>query len=168
MNNHDIELRLWDYIDGNLAVSERLAIEKLLAEQAEWREKYSELLGVSRLLQATELDQPSLRFSKNVMEEIGKYQVAPAAKQYINNKIIWSIGALFISTLLACLIYAFRQSGWSDAAEASPFAESIKSVNYSAFTDSNFLGAFLMVNVVLGLLLLDNYLNRNKKTRSLL
>lgn len=164
MNNQEIELRLWDYIDGNLPYSERSSIEKLIEERQEWRDKYSELLEISLLLTDSELDQPSMRFTKNVMEEISKFHIAPAAKQYIDNKIIWSIGALFISMLTGCLFYAFGQSSWSEAGEGSHFAETVKSVDYSAFTNNTVLSIFMMANVVLGLLFLDRYLTNKRQS----
>ena len=45
MNNlGDMEARLWEFIDGVTPDEERSAIEKLLAENAEWKVKYQELL----------------------------------------------------------------------------------------------------------------------------
>src|SRR5215212_6114868 len=95
-----IEVRLWEYIDGFSAPSEKSAIEKLIEENAEWRNKYKELLEVNQLLQSSELEEPSLRFTKNIMEEIGKFQVSPAAKKYINTKLIWGIGLFFITMIV--------------------------------------------------------------------
>lgn len=89
--NHDMEERLWGYIDGTAPAAEKTVIEKLLATDATWKDKYSELLEVNQLLQASEMEAPSMRFSKNVMEEIAKYHIAPATKSYINNKIIWGL-----------------------------------------------------------------------------
>ena len=92
-----IEERLWDYIDGLSSPTEQSAIETLIAENIEWQQKYKELLNVHQVMQATELDAPSMRFSKNVMEEIAKLHVAPATKTYINKNIIRSIGAFFLA-----------------------------------------------------------------------
>ena len=75
-----IEEQLWEYIDGTVAPKDRLRIEGLLQSQAEWKKKYNELLEISQLLQSTELESPSLRFSKNVMEEIARLQITPATK----------------------------------------------------------------------------------------
>ena len=69
-----MEERLWDYIDGLSSPAERSAIEELVAANIEWQQKYRELLGVHQLMNSTELEAPSMRFTKNVMEEIARYQ----------------------------------------------------------------------------------------------
>src|SRR5678816_37418 len=99
-NQNDIEVRLWEYIDGLSSNEEKTVIEKLVSENAEWKAKYHELLEVHQSLNLVELEEPSLRFTKNVMEEIAKYQIAPATKTYINSKMIWGIGIFFITCLL--------------------------------------------------------------------
>ena len=93
---HNIEERLWNFIDGTISAGEKTAIEKLLQSDAEWKTKYSELLQVNDLLKSSQLEAPSMRFGKNVMEEISKLHIAPAAKNYINKKIIWGIAFFFI------------------------------------------------------------------------
>ena len=85
---------MWDYIDGNCNEKEKSFIEQLIETNPEWKAKYQELLEVHQLMQTSlELDEPSLRFRQNVMEEIAKYQIAPATKSYINKNIIRGIGA---------------------------------------------------------------------------
>src|SRR5215213_8207408 len=100
-----IEERLWTYIDGQCAADEQSAIEKLLQSNVEWQSKYRELLEVHQMLQQSELEEPSLRFTRNVMEEIARMQIAPAAKSYINKKIIYGIGGFFITMIVGFLIY---------------------------------------------------------------
>ena len=87
----NIEARLWEFIDGHSSVEEKTVIERLLQTDAEWKAKYSELVEVNEMLQSSELEAPSMRFTKNVMEEIAKMHIAPATKSYINKRIIWGI-----------------------------------------------------------------------------
>src|SRR5215831_8019414 len=85
-----IEMRLWDYIDGDMDAEEKKQIETLLANDRKWQEIYSELLQLHQLMKTgIELDEPSMRFTRNVMEEIGTIKVARAAKSYVNRKIIF-------------------------------------------------------------------------------
>ena len=88
----NIEERLWEFIDGHSSLEEKTVIERLLQTDVEWKAKYSELLEVNEMLQSSELEAPSMRFTKNVMEEIAKMHIAPATKSYINKRIIWGIG----------------------------------------------------------------------------
>ena len=60
----NIDSRLWDYIDGRSSAAEKSAIEKLLESNFEWKSKYHELAEVHQLVQSSELEQPSMRFTK--------------------------------------------------------------------------------------------------------
>lgn len=159
-----IEQTLWEYIDGSIAADEQTVIEKLIAENAAWRSKYNELLEVNQLLLSTELDEPSMRFTRNVMEEIAKYHIAPATKQYINNKIIFGIAAFFITVILSFVIYGFSQINWTAASDSSsPIGIDLRNVDYGRMFNNNFVNVFMMLNVVLGLMLFDRYLNSKRK-----
>lgn len=166
-NLNDIEVRLWEYIDGFSIEPEKSAIEKLIAENAEWKAKYHELLEVHESLNLVELEAPSLRFTKNVMEEIAKYQIAPATKSYINSKIIWGIGVFFITMIVGFLIYGFAQVDWTVAGETkSPLGFDLTKVDYSEMFNSTLMNGIMMLNVILGLFLFDRYLsNKNKKLK---
>src|ERR1700761_5730669 len=65
-----MEERLWDYIDGLSSTAERSAIEEMIASNIEWQRKYRELLDLNQMMNSSELEAPSMRFTKNVMEAI--------------------------------------------------------------------------------------------------
>ncbi len=162
----NIEERLWDYIDGLSSMNEKSAIEKLIETNLEWKNKYHELLEAHQLMQSTELEEPSMRFAKNVMEEIAKYHVAPATKTYINKKIIWGIGGFFIAMIIGFLIYAFSQIHFTDTATPKLLTEynnTVNKVDWSRFFTSTYTNIFMSINVVLGLIMLDIYLTRKKQ-----
>ena len=160
-NKNNIDDRLWEFIDGQSSMEEKSAIENLIETSKQWKEKYHELLEVHQLVQSSTLQEPSLRFTKNVMEEIAKYQIAPAAKAYINNKIIWGIGIFFITLIIGFLIYGFGQVDWNANDNTLPI--DISKVNYGKFFNNTYVNVFMMINVVLGLMLLDRYLAAKKK-----
>jgi hypothetical protein len=173
MNEHDknfppvggsggIEERLWNYIDGTAAADEKTVIEKLLETDTAWKTKYHELLHVNELLRSSELEAPSLRFSKNVMEEIAKLHIAPATKSYINKKIIWGLGFFFIALIVGFLIYGFGQMNFNSGEETT-LSKNLNKVDISKFFSNTWVNVFMMVNVVLGLLLLDNFLANKRK-----
>lgn len=158
------EQRLWDYIDGLSTPSEKTVIEKLLEANAEWQAKYRELLDVHQLMQSSELEHPSLRFTKNVMEEITRLQIAPATSTYINKNIIRGIGIFFITILIGFLIYGFGQLeiDWSSRGK-SIIPVDLGKVNFSRFFNNTWINAFMIVNIVVGLFLLDRYLANKRK-----
>lgn len=160
--NNGIEERLWGFIDGTANSQEKTVIEKLLQTDAEWKARYSELLELNKLLQSSELESPSMRFSKNVMEEISRLHIAPATKSYINKRIIIGLGIFFVTMIVGFLVYGFGQVEWT-AGESSTFVENLKRIDYSKFFNNSWMNGLMMINVVLGLVLLDVYLGNKRK-----
>jgi hypothetical protein len=159
-----IEDRIWDYIDGNAGEAEKSFVEQLIETNLEWKAKYKELLEVHQLMQTSlELEQPSMRFRQNVMEEIAKYQIAPATKSYINKNIVRGIGAFFIVMVVGFFVSGFAQVNWSDASSGSMIPIDFDKVDWSKFFNNTYMNIFMMVNIVLGLILLDMYLGKKKK-----
>ena len=161
-NKYNIDDRLWEYIDGLSSPAERISIEKLLDTNQEWKETYDELLEVHRLGHSSALEEPSLRFTRNVMEEIAKYHIAPATKTYINKRIIWGIATFFIVLIVGFLIYGFGQIDWSSKSDTN-LPVDINKVDFGKFFNNTYVNIFMMINVVLGLMLLDRYLASKKK-----
>ena len=160
-----MEQRLWELIDGQTSPTERSALEELIRTQKEWKEKYAELLELNQLLDHSELDGPSLRFTKNVMEEIARIHIAPATRTYINKKIIFGIAGFFLFLILGFLIYGFglmRAEGTPEINMSSNMPE-VGKLNWSIFFSNNWVNAFMMINIVIGLFLLDNYLGKKRK-----
>ncbi len=163
LSDQNVELRLWDYIDGLSSVQERNTIDQLLESNAAWREKYRELLEVSELVHSVELEHPSMRFTKNVMEEISRLHIAPATRNYINKKIIWGIAAFFIIMVVGFLVYGFGQVNWTADSDSNS-ALSINRIDFSKFFNNAYVNVFMMINTVLGLFFLDRFLaNKRKK-----
>lgn len=164
---NEMEKRLWDFIDGSASPVEKNTIEELIRVNNEWKHKYSELLEVHQLLQSSELDQPSLRFTKNVMEEIALYKIAPATKTYINKKVIWGIGTFFILLIVGFLIYGFGQIDWSSGTDSTQFIDfskiDLSKVDFSKIFNNTYVNIFMMLNIVLGLMLLDRFLANKRR-----
>jgi hypothetical protein len=163
---HNIEDRLWNYIDGTSNAEEKTFVEQLIATQEPWRKKYHELLDLHQLVNSSlELEQPSMRFSQNVMEQIVKYQITPATKTYINKKIIYGIGIFFLAMIAGLFIYGFGQVNWSDAGGSGDLLTkyNVNKIDFSKFFNNTYTSIFMMVNVVMGLMLLDMWLGKKKK-----
>jgi len=163
----NIEDRLWDYIDGGSNAEEKSFVEQLIATQEAWRNKYHELLELHQLINTSlELDEPSMRFSQNVMEEIAKYQITPATKTYIDKKIINGIGIFFLVMITGMLIYGLGQINWTDTTGTTNdllTKYNPGKIDFSKFFNNTYTTIFMMVNVVMGLMLLDMYLGKKRK-----
>ena len=160
----NIEERLWSYIDGHLGGEEKSTIEQLLQSNLEWQRKYRELLEVHELLQSSELEEPSMRFTRNVMEEIAKYQIAPATKSYINKWIIYGISTFFVTMIVGFLVYGLGQVDWTSSGDTN-LPIDLSKFDLSKFFNNTYVNIFMMVNVVLGLMLLDRYLSKKRDER---
>ncbi|GGA91590.1 anti-sigma factor family protein [Puia dinghuensis] len=171
-----MEDRLWEYIDGLCSPTERSAIETLLATNREWQQKHQELLHFQQLLNESELEAPSMRFTKNVMEEITRHHVAPATKSYINKNIIRSIGAFYLTMIVGVLAYLFSQFKWTSGSGSGgdntfnlPVDKLARLGNMGANKTfySTWFSLSLLIVVVLGFMLLDMYLQQKKQSRSI-
>ncbi|RYY53265.1 MAG: hypothetical protein EOO09_18600 [Chitinophagaceae bacterium] len=168
--DEEMEIRLWEYIDGLAGTEEQTVIGQLIVSQRLWKEKFEELKSLQEMVLSSELDEPSMRFTKNVMEEIGRLQINPAASSYINKRIVWGIAGFFIASIIAFVVYSVGLIDWSvGAPENAPnprYSISFDQPDYSSIFTSSFAYALLMVNVILGLFLLDRFLsNKRRKFR---
>jgi len=160
MKQEEIEMELWEYIDGlcNKADHERIAT--LIATDAIWLQHYNELIALHALIpKELEIEQPSMRFTKNVMEAVATIKIAPATKKYINHTVIKGIAAFFIITIVASVIYAFAITDWHSG-NNDAYTNAFAKMDLSAFFNSNFFYVTLGINLVLGLLLTDTLFRR--------
>jgi hypothetical protein len=156
------EERLWSYIDGYSSPEEKTIIEQLVETNADWRAKYHELLEVHQLMQSSELEEPSMRFTKNIMDDISNLYIAPATKTYINKNIIRGIAAFFILLIVGFFIYGFGQMDWS-AKGQSGWSIDLSKIDINKFFTNTYLNIFMMINVILGLFFMDRYLASKRK-----
>jgi hypothetical protein len=166
--------RLWDFIDGLSSPAEKSAVEALIAANAEWKRKYKELLDIHQLATGSGLDEPSMRFTRNVMEEIARHHVAPATKTYINKNVIRGIGGFFLSMIVGLIIFFIIQvkflspktSGSSNSVKLPDIDVTLPTIDYGKIFGSLPGTAFMFITVVMGLVLLDLYLQRRRKARA--
>lgn len=164
-----MEERLWDYIDGLCSPAEGSAIDTLIAENKEWQDKYKELLHTHELLNSSGLEAPSMRFTKNVMEEISRHHVAPATKTYINKNIIRGIGAFFLSMIAGLVVLVLTQIKWTGSAQTSTTTlpkinlDGLNRIDYSKTFNTSYLMGFMLIAIISGWMLLDMYLQQKKK-----
>lgn len=154
--NDEIAMQLWEYIDGDCNNADKQRIAQLIAEDIQWKQLYTDLLSLHQAIPASiELEQPSMRFSKNIMEAVAQTQIAPATTKYINKNIIKGIAAFFIIGITAMLGYAIANTDWSTGATLN-----LPKADLSRFFSPTFYYAAAIVNVILALALLDVYIRR--------
>jgi len=163
--DQEMEKRIWEYIDGHISPDEREKISRHLAEDLEWQIKYKELKSIHALLQQEELEMPSMRFTKNVMEKIAQFQVAPATKNYINKNVIRGITAFFLIMIGGLFIYFIGQLHWVDNPTGSllpAYYQDANKLNWGKLLNNTYVNIFIGINVILGLILIDKFMQGKK------
>lgn len=161
--------RLWDFIDGRSSPEEKALVRKLITDDPEWKRLHNEFMRVDLAMNRQELDAPSLRFTKNVMEQIARYQVAPATKNYINKNVIRGIMAFFLIIIAGILVYFIGQFHWVTASTdnlISSYHIDANKLSWGKLLNDSSVNIFILVNVILGFILLDKYLQFKKKERT--
>jgi len=152
-----IEQQLWDYIDGNLDESSKKAIEEKIALDAEVRSQYEDLLKLNLVFDGIDLDEPSMSFTRNVMESIALAPAPVAMKTKVDKKIIYSIGGFFMISLLVLFGYVLYNSNLS----IPKFAMNIDfNFNLDQYITPTAIYAFLFADLVIGLIFLDQFLRK--------
>lgn len=163
--NEEIEMLLWEYVDGTCNEADRQRISILIAGDAAWKRKYEELSALhAGIADHLQLEQPSMRFTKNVMEAVAATHIAPATKQYINKSIIRGIAAFFIIGITALLGYAFATADWSVSSTSTIVMPkmNLSQFHIDKYLNSSTFSAIIAINVLLALVLLDSYLRRKR------
>jgi hypothetical protein len=160
-----IEEQLWDYIDGNCSDIEKAEIEAKIASHLQYNAIYKELLLVQQELLQLDDEEPSLSFTRNVMEQV-KLELPPIAlKTKVDQRIIYAIGSIFAILIVSVLGFAIAISDLKFSFEMPDF-------DFSGLTKTIdnplFLQIFLFVDVMLGLVYLDTVLRKKRAGRGVL
>lgn len=157
MEQQDIELQIWDYIDGNCGEEAKTYIAGMIATDAAWADTYQQLMALHTTLPGQgDMDQPSMRFSKNVMEAIAHTSVARPTRRYVNPFVIKAISAFFILSFIAVLSYALYH------ADSQTDTISFPQLNVAQILNSSLFHIIAWINVVLGLLAVDMFLRKGR------
>ncbi len=152
-----IEQQLWDYIDGNLDEFSKKAIEEKIESTDEIKTQYEELLKLNSVFNELDLDEPSLSFTRNVMESVALAPAPVAMKTKVDKKIIYGISSFFIISLLFLLGYVLYSSNQS----MSKLGFNINTnFNFNQYITPTVLYSFLFFDLVIGLVFLDQFLRK--------
>jgi len=150
-----IEERLWDYIDGNSSSEEKITIEQLLQSDPSVKQLHEEFLAVNNALKFSELEEPSMRFTKNVMEQVALEPAPKALQTKVDSRIIKVIAGFFIGSLSLLVGFSLFQMDWSAGFEG--FDLNVPSVDWSKYFGSSVVQGALIVLVIATLAVIDRY-----------
>jgi len=162
-----MEERLWSYIDGSCSEDEQKAVSILIAQDEAYRLKYEELMAFNRQLSKMEMDEPSMAFTYNVMEDIRAEYAQKPLKAMIDKRIIKGIFLFFIFTILLLLIYSLATVHLSGTKSGMHLPDSVKLPDIKKYFTAPVIKGFLFFDVVLGLFLFDAYLRKRSVSKQL-
>lgn len=157
-----IEEEIWDYIDGNSTAEQRLVVEAKMAADPVYRSLYQELLDINMEMAGMDLEEPSMSFTRNVMEQV-KLEIAPVSlKTKVDKRIIYSISAFFICAMLGIIAYAVATSDFNfEGFKAGSFLPAMN-LEFNKMISPTFIKGFLFVDLFLALAYLDHFLRRKR------
>ena len=154
--NHSSEkdTRLWDYIDGSSGPEEKAAIRELIRTDSDWQLRYQELLDMDQELRSITAEQPSMRFSKNVMEAIAGNNKIPAITSYVNKWVLRSGAGILVAMFLVAIVTIFKSPASQSAHSGElfnnlhPYLNKVPSLWYY-FTIANMIGLLVLLDAML-------------------
>lgn len=156
-----IEEQLWDYIDGNCTFAEKIEIEAKIKTNLQYSAVYKELLLVNNELSKLEFEEPSMSFTRNVMEQVNLELKPVALKTKVDIRIIYSIGGFFILSIVTIFGYVIASADLN-------FKFDLPQINFDLYENKiinpTSIKIFLMVDVVLALIYIDSFLRKRKDT----
>jgi len=153
-----IDEQIWDYIDNTCSQEEKLIVAAKIASDETYSTVYAELLQIHQLLDTEQLDEPSMSFTRNVMDLV-ELEIAPVSlKTKVDKRIIYAITAVFVLLLIYIVCYAAAHGTYAVADFKLPKMQI--SFDISQYITPLFMKIFLFVDVVLGLIYLDGFLRR--------
>src|SRR5690606_6861306 len=152
MEQQDIEIQLWEYIDGDCDSAAKAHIAHMIATDTAWKACYEQLTALHNALPAhIKPEHPSMRFTKNVMDALAIDHAVPAVKRrYINPVVVWMIAGFFIVSAIGFFIYALNIA---EPGTSQSLLTEFSLTHVSAYlVNNNTLHMLIWANVVTGLL----------------
>lgn len=153
-----LEEQLWNYIDGQCEPAVQIAVEQKLATDKAYYTLYQELLAIHQELNNLELEEPSMSFTRNVMEQT-QLELAPVVlKTRVDRRIIYAIAAFFALSIFGILGFIIAQSDltFSDMPKMDFTVDTHKLISPLS------IQLFILVDIILILVYLDSYLRKGK------
>lgn len=158
-----IEQRIWDYLDGTASPQERELTERLIQSDPVYKQLYEECSSFNQLVSAIDLDEPSMGFSRNVLEKINLEPVP--LKSLIDKRIIFGITGFFLLTISALLGVLFYQIDWSQSSGFKMPEYNMPLFDAAKYLNSSFINIFFFVDIIIGLYLLDGFLRKRLNSK---
>ncbi|WP_214227300.1 hypothetical protein [Pedobacter sp. B4-66] len=114
---------------------------------------------LTKILRDMELEEPSMSFTRNVMEQVKLERAPISLKTRVDNRIIYGIAAIFVAFIVGVFIYAIANT--SVTYKLPEVKMDLSGVVDKTLTPG-FLIAFLFIDVIIALIYFDSILRRKR------
>lgn len=112
MQQEEMEIQLWEYIDGTCTAEQQNRISALIADDATWKACYDDLISFQHSVHADALPElTTANFTENVMSVLDTSASRLAARKRMLTLSIRIIVAFFIMSIGLLLSYALIYAG---------------------------------------------------------
>lgn len=154
---------LQDYVDGLCNPQQQSEIKQLIDTEPEWQLAYEQLLELNELLRAPEMQlEPSMRFSKNVLEAIKDEKIAKRATAYINPMLVYGIMGMLCFSLVTILLWGLLNFS-PDHSDFTIKLPELASMNFEIFQNRLLIQGFAGLNIILALVIIEKWLKTTKQ-----
>jgi hypothetical protein len=158
-----LEEQIWEYIDGTCTEAERKEIEIKIIQDRSFKKVYEELVAIHQFMEVADLEEPSMSFNRNVMEQVN-LEISPISlKTRVDNRIIYSISAFFMVSLFSLLVYVVLNTPFESLHNIDfkmPDFNFSAHINIDSAATKTGLQAFFFIDIILGLVYLDRLLRK--------
>jgi hypothetical protein len=112
---------------------------------------------MKNIIDALETEQPSMRFSKNVMEAIDGLEVAKVSKRYVNPWVIRMVVTVLILCVITSVAYVYSAS-----ASLPDYSTMFAQNNFQFQKFSNYI---LGANILLLLVFIERWLSKKNRSK---
>jgi len=162
-----IEQRIWDYLDGTGTLQERELTEQLIKSDPVYQQVYEECKSFNSLVSAFDQDEPSMGFTRNVMERINLEPVPTSLKSLIDKRIIYGIAAFFLITITGLLGFLFYQINWSQYVSSGIQNYQIPEIDIAKYLNTTLINIFFFADIIAGLYLFDGFLRKRIRSKNI-
>jgi hypothetical protein len=147
-----VEQLFWEVLDGTATPTDSGRAELLRETSPEWAELYDELKTLHLMLDgAAEPDQPSMRFTQNVLDMIREAKPASPVKQL--SPWVLRIAVSVLGIVLAATAWIFFQTSGASSAPDSRHVDMLSDFRFDRFTSFGLAAA-----IMAGWMLIDAWL----------
>lgn len=162
----NFEQLIWNYLDGIASVEERKHLEQLLKSDVEFIALFEEIKSFHLQISALDLDEPSMSFSRNLMEKIQLEHSLVPQKSLLGKWLINGIALFFLSAILCVLGILFFKIEWSQSSETDWFDFTMPQFALGSSSYSFLINLFVFVDIIVVLYFFDVFFSKRMKSKS--